>query len=480
MKAIKIILPIFIFLITTSCEDFLDEVPEDRLTNTSFFRNEQDAISSVNSIYAALKQTYDINLVSEINLKSDYMDGRGSRVPSGAFTSNSVTMERQGAIWTDFYRVIGRANISIENIPLIVEDESLRDKLLGECYFARAFSHLQIGRLFGPAPIRIEPIDDFGLIPAERSPVSDLYGQIVEDLLLAEGLLPETTSYGRANKGSVQMALAVAYLWQGNTELAIQNASKVIDSRTYQLEQVYGEVFDPENPSEENIFFIRHARESGFRTNVPAWYHAADWPEFSGSFFVFLGNRNTFIVDWDDNDLRKSWNIYDKDTPLINQDGETVFVDSESIHFGKFRDPNAISAFELSYHYPIYRLAEAYLIYAEADIRDDGNLSPQGREYWNQVRRRGYGRDFNTPAPDIDIPTTLSTNELLDEIFLERGKELMGESKRWFDMLRFEKAEELITQAGYTFEPRVVLFPLPIAEINTNDALTEADQNPGY
>ena len=480
MKAIKIFLPITIFLILISCEDFLDEVPEDRLTDASFYKNEQDAISSVNAIYDAVKQTYDVNYISEINLKSDYMDGRGSRVPSGSFMSNAVTVNRQGDIWTDFYRVISRANISIKNIPLIVDDQNLRNRLLGECYFLRAFSHLQIGRLFGPAPIRIEAIDDFAKIPAPRAPITELYAQIINDLQSAEQLLPEVTSYGRANKGAVQMALAMAHLWQGNFELAMQNADKVINSGTYKLEQSYGDVFHPEELSEENVFLIRHARESGFPTNVLAWYHAADWPEFSGSFFVFLGNRNTFIVDWDDSDQRKSWNIYDKNTPLTDKNGKTVFIDGDFIHFGKFRDPNAISAFELSYHYPIYRLAEAYLIYAEADIRDDGNLGAQGREYWNMIRRRGYGRDVNISASDIDVPTTLTSDELLDEMLLERGKEFMGESKRWFDMLRFNKAEELITQAGYTFEPRVVLFPLPIAEINANEALTSEDQNPGY
>ncbi len=467
-----------IFLL--SCTDFLEEVPTDRLTDTSFFKNEQDAISSVNGIYAALKTTYDVNYVSEINMKSDYMDGRGSRVVSASFMTNAVTEGRQATIWTDFYRLIGRANIAIKNIPLVVEDQTLRDKLLGESYFLRAFSHLAIVRLFGPAPIRVEAIDDLSLIPEERAPVAAVLDQIISDLKLAEELIPEITNYGRANKGAIRMALATTYLFQGDYQEAMESANAVITSGTYQLEEFYGDVFDPDELSEENIFFIRHARESGLQTFVPSWYHAADWPEFNGSFFVFLGNRNTFITDWDDSDTRKSWNIYDKNTPLTNNAGDTVFIDSEFIHFSKFRDPNAISAFELSYHYPIYRLAEAYLIYAEADIREDGNLSATGRDYWNIVRRRAYGRELNTPAPEIDVPGNLTTEELLDELFLERGKEFMGESKRWFDMLRFDKAEETITQAGYTFEPRVLLFPLPIAEINTNDALTEGDQNPGY
>ncbi len=480
MKTIKIIFSITLLFTILSCEDVLEEVPVDRVTDTNFFKNEQDAISSVNSIYDAFKRAYNYNGITELNLKSDYMDGRASREPSGSFQTDAVTVERQGQIWTDFYLVIARANYAINNIPLVVEDQDLRDKLLGESYFLRAFSHLQIGRLFGSAPLRIEAIENIAMIPAEKAPIKDLQDQIVKDLQMAEELLPEITNLGRANKGAAQMALAIAHLWQGNAEVAMQNAGKVIDSDTYQLEQSYGDVFHPDNISEENILILRHFRESGYGTSLINFFHAADWPEFSGNFFVLLGNLNTFIADWDDNDFRKSWNLYDKNTPLIDENGDTVFVNSEFIHFRKFRDPEAINRDHISIQFPIYRLSESYLIYAEADIRADGNLSPQGREYWNMVRRRGYGRDINTPAPDIDVSTTLSTDELLDEIFMERGKEFVGEAKRWFDMLRFDKAEELITKAGYTFEPRVLLFPIPIEEINNNDALTAEDQNPGY
>ena len=480
MRTINHILPIIIFFLILSCDNFLDEVPVDRLTNTSFFKTEDDAISSVNGIYNALKSTYDNNYLSEMIQKSDYVDSRGSRVPSATYQSNAVTITRQGQIWTDFYKVISIANISIKNIPSVVENPDLKDELLGECYFLRALSHMTIARLFGPAPIRTEPVDNLGSISAERAPISDLYNLIVADLELAEELLPEITGFGRANKAAAQMALATANIWQNKPDLVKKYAEAVINSGTYHLEESYEDVFNPDELSEENIFFLRHFRESSFSTQLVNYYHAVDWPEWQGSQYVWMGNPNSFIGNWDDNDYRKIWCIYDKNTPLTNKEGDTIFIEDDFIHFSKFRDPNAISYNKVSYYFPIFRLAEAYLLYAEADIRDDGILSAKGREYWNMVRRRAYGVDINSPALNIDISLSLPSDQLLDEILLERGKEFLCEGTRWLDMLRFDKAEELIKKAGHSFESRVLLFPIPIEEINNNDALTVDDQNPGF
>lgn len=480
MKAANYIFPMIAFFTLLSCNKFLEEVPVDRLTNTSFFKTETDAVSSVNSLYDALKKTYDDNYLSEMNQKSDYIDSRGSRVPSATYQTDAITVSRQGQIWTDFYKVISIANISLKYIPPIVKKDDLRDRLLGECYFLRALSYMTIARLFGPAPIRTEPVENLASTPTVRAPVSDLWHLVVEDLQSAEKLLPEITSFGRANKGAARMALATAHIWQNNPALTMEYAEKVISSGTYQLERSYKDVFDPDVLSKENIFFIRHFRESSFNTQLINYYHAVDWPEWTQSQYVWLGNPKTFIGNWDDNDLRKSWCIYDKTTPLTGKDGKTIFIKDDFIHFSKFRDPKAISRTKVSYHFPVFRLSEAYLLYAEADIRDDGNLSDKGREYWNKIRRRGYGVDMDSPAPGIDVPSSLSNEQLQEEMLLERGKEFLCEGTRWLDILRFNKAKELIEQAGYSFEPRVLLFPIPVEEINNNEALTPDDQNPGY
>ena len=125
--------------------------------------------------------------------------------------------------------------------------------------------------------------------------------------------------------------------------------------------------------------------------------------------------------------------------------------------------------------YPMFRLADAYLIYAEAVLRTGSNTA-QAVTYINNLRQRAYG---NTNG-------NISSSQLtLDFILDERARELYWEGKRRTDLIRFDK----FTSAGYLWpwkggvkDGAAVsltrnLYPIPSAEINTNPNLV---QNPGY
>ena len=72
------------------------------------------------------------------------------------------------------------------------------------------------------------------------------------------------------------------------------------------------------------------------------------------------------------------------------------------------------------------------------------------------IRRRAYGRDISTPDPTVDFAAGLTSEEYLDIIFDERGKEFLLECKRWFDMLRYDRVEELLIASGFNYAPRVL------------------------
>ena len=132
-------------------------------------------------------------------------------------------------------------------------------------------------------------------------------------------------------------------------------------------------------------------------------------------------------------------------------------------------DTSADGVRELNYstNWRLLRYAEVLLLAAEAYNKDgqDGNA----RTELNKVRNR---------AGLANVATTLSGNSLFEAIVNEKFLELSFEGQRFWDLVRWGKATAELSSKGYTSKNN--LFPIPIKEIDLNEALTEADQNPGY
>jgi hypothetical protein len=222
----------------------------------------------------------------------------------------------------------------------------------------------------------------------------------------------------------------------------------------------------------EDVFSIKCARITGLGSDLPVYTHNANAGYSSSGFRTIIGNTQSFLSTWEAEDLRRDLNLYT--TP----EDSAFLTASEPILYKKYIDREAQGAH--GNDHPVYRFVDALYIYAESDVRTDGNLSAQGLEYINMIRRRAYGKEINTPDPSVDFASGLSADEYLDIIFDERGKEFLLEDKRWFDMLRYDRVEELLTASGFTYSPTVLLWPIPQEEIDNNEALTQADQNPGY
>ena len=126
--------------------------------------------------------------------------------------------------------------------------------------------------------------------------------------------------------------------------------------------------------------------------------------------------------------------------------------------------------------FPVFRLAEAYLIYAEAALRGGGGSMDQALEYVNDIRERAYGGS----AGDITMAQLT-----LPFVLAERGRELLWEAHRRTDLIRFGQftGGDYVwswkggTQAGTATEGFRDLYPLPASELVANPNLV---QNPGY
>ena len=130
-------------------------------------------------------------------------------------------------------------------------------------------------------------------------------------------------------------------------------------------------------------------------------------------------------------------------------------------------------------NFPVYRMAEMYLIYVEA-TNELGAPDAQAIDYINQLRRRAFGLPLNTVSVR-DIPAGQTQASFRNIVRSERRKELAMENKRWFDLVRygFQYAQDVLVtkQKRTNFTQTKLLFPIAQVEIINNPLLT---QNPGY
>lgn len=200
---------------------------------------------------------------------------------------------------------------------------------------------------------------------------------IIADCLAAESGLGEVGSQtGRASKWAAKMLLAHVYLSIENWTQAAEKANDTINNGPFSLINVsepddFYKMFRVDSHSED-IMSIHHSETKG--STIPTYLHRARaYPYHYGTsgFFAWLPDMNSFIGDsWDENDLRKSFNLY---TEYQNEDGEWVSLPSTvPILFKKFSsNPDGISLYSV----PIYRFTEAFLFYAEASAMAEGSPS---------------------------------------------------------------------------------------------------------
>ncbi|MCB0688703.1 MAG: RagB/SusD family nutrient uptake outer membrane protein, partial [Saprospiraceae bacterium] len=374
-------------------------------------------------------------------------------------------------------------NSVLDNVPGIEGiNEEVKQRILSEAHFFRALSYFNLVRGFGPVPIKIHESVDVSSVGSPREPESAVYDLILSDVLEAEKNLPSDVGAetGRLSVWSAKMLLAQIYLTLEQWSDAAAKAKEIMDSGVFELITVsqasdFYHIFAT-NTNAEYILALQQSETR--QSSLPQFLHRPSTPPYnysSSGFFAWLPDTTSFIGDaWDDADLRKSFNLYHS---YIGPDGEMVSLPSSSpVLFGKFiTTPDGIR----SYSAPIFRLAETYLIYAEADAMATGSVTTEALEALNVIRRRAYGMDPHS-ASEIDYLGDVSVAEFQDLVLQEKAYEFIVEGQRWWDLKRTGKVEEAMTAADKEFRSERLLWPLPEDEINNNPDINQEDQNPGY
>ncbi len=483
----NILLFVIAVLTVSSCTDFLAEEPRDLISSVNFYQNEADAKAAIAGAYASLGNEYYGNweYYAFNVLHSGAADGRGSQGPITIYDQvlDQRNIDRASNIWGRIYSGINRANAVLDNVPQIEDmDEGLKTQILAEAHFLRALAYFELVRGWGPVPLRLTETRGLDEIGAPRASEDEVYSQIIADAQIAEKDLPEVQpdGTGRASKWAAKMLLAQVHLTRENWAAARDLAEEVINCPLFSLVLVnepddFYQLFRVKTHTED-IMSRQHSEIS--QSEIPNFLHLSNIPVYNptgSGFFAWLPIANSFIGDsWDDNDLRKSFNLY---TEYVDNSGNTVQLpETTPLLFKKFiDDENGLQTFSV----PIFRYTEAFLIYAEAASQAEGGPSAKALERLNTIKRRGYGYDPFSVSP-VDYPAGMSQEEFRDAVLKERDYEFLLERRRWWDLKRTNRVISYFESIGRTFIPERLLWPLPENEINTNPALGPEDQNPGY
>ncbi|MGB5264394.1 MAG: RagB/SusD family nutrient uptake outer membrane protein [Lutimonas sp.] len=363
-------------------------------------------------------------------------------------------------IWKVSYEIIYYINSILLNASnLEVADENHKDRLLGEVFFVRGLMYHYMTRVFGKIPIQFGPEPNYNIALSE---IVDVYKQIESDWLEAERSLPDIypgveTGAPRPNNGSARAFLARLYLDWGGFPLqapskyqeAATSAKKVInnhESHGFYLMEDLDDLWTLEHRlNKESVFTIEHCvgcvqgsnRKSGKVGNpieLGGW-----WESFS---------EIKFFETFPDNHRKDATYITDPmiDDPHSNPLGGTTinwttFDSQQNPLLAKITGKGDIPRddFDSDRNDYMMRYAEVLLIYAEASARS-GNEDQDAWEALNKIKRRAELLPPNVPAPSIDI----STGDLAELAFTERGWEFAGEYLRWFDLTRMVRVDEFL------------------------------------
>lgn len=472
-------LTVGLMLFFSSCDDLLTEEPR-TVTEENFYNTAAEVETAVNAIYSPLRSENQTTYIATLECHTDYGYGRGSFAQYNDFQGmNSNNINRVAGFWNAFYLSIRNANIVIKNAPEgdAISPEDV-DKYVSEARFLRALSYFHLVRNWGDIPLRTE--ENMENVELAKSSKEEVYDFILADLLEAETNLPEEQELlGRPTKFAAKTLLADVYLQLGQYSEAREKAQEVMASGRHGLVPIatrddFQRIFGPYViTTPEEIFSLKFVRQPGQGNYLPWVYNhpSTGLYSFGGSYAVYSDATNTFYKNWEETDLRK--HLWDRvDFGL----GDSTLVTR------KFIDSQAIGDNDAGNDLPLYRYAEVLLIFAEAAAREAGVPTEEAMEALNQVHRRAYGQDLSAPSPVDFVLGDYDEAAFIDLVLQEKAYEFQFEGKRWFDLKRTDKAEEIIMEnKGISIAESHYLWPIPVSELEYNPALDPAtDQNPGY
>ncbi|TXE07213.1 RagB/SusD family nutrient uptake outer membrane protein [Seonamhaeicola algicola] len=497
-------------------EDVLDQVNPNKLSPDTFWQSQGDAEKGIIGAYSPFTHIWYYTRF-EIFI-SDYRDdvvngfNTSERTAVGYFSGTSDSNATRWC-WQAMYQGVARANEVLKYVPDIDDPEfsqQEKDNILGEAYFIRAFNYFNLLNNWRNIPLITKPTSEVDLFTVTQADPADVWAQIESDLQMAQTMLPDSWSadqLGRATSGAATGYLGKVYLYQNKYAEAKVEFAKIMDGR-YQLMDDYAHNFTEEfENNAESVFEIQLVADGlgGWGADAPnRGKGAAYQPDLAPA--GYTGQDGMRINQWaldlflDEQTVNGEidprtyttffWNTEETTTyegktlrsrTYLNTPYSSAYSPTATeIYANKFLDwefNNHSGSQDGGWHgsgnnLRLMRYADVLLMYAEADLMDDNNLSADGLEAINAVRRRADMPEF--------------TSVTMQDIEDERVKELSLERSRYFDLLRWGKVKSRIVDnpdlksesAGTSaYKPGREYIAIPQNDVDRNPNLK---QNPGY
>ena len=448
MKNIKyIILALSGFFLVTSCDRQLDVTPEQSIVTDK-------AISTPENINNILIGTYaitgradflggDVQMYADLLGNSNYLYWYGTYASLRNIYTKSIVSDNAYVrdTWQYAYKAIYQTNVILDNLNVVTDTDD-KTRIEGEAKFLRAINYFELVRFYGKqyvagtnntqlgVPIVLDSKIDFsGDLSVARNTVEEVYTQVIKDLTEAITKLPSDNSY-YADEYSAKALLARVYLQKGDYVNARALANDVIENSEKSLVATFEGAFNTGENTSEDLFAMQVTSQSGIN-DLNTFY--AD--EIYGGRGGDIAVRDEYVDLFEASDVRGDFFYY-------NGYGDRLTTKFKN-QFGNLH---------------VIRLAEMYLIRAEANLTLGTSVGATPEDDVNEIRNRAH-------ASSLSVVTQA-------DIMEERSRELGFEGFLIHDIKRTKGSV-----GSLSWNSDKLVFPIPLREMQVNNKLV---QNPGY
>ncbi len=456
-----------------SCEDFLEKQPLDSVSTSNFWQTKKDADKALTAVYSSFRNgTFSAvpagGPCTEQEVLSDNAVSRGAHSAIQQGGINASTGGLLTDMWTNSYKGIAAANYYLDNCDkvrdLYTEEEF--NKMKAEALFVRAFFYNELVVHYGDVPLMLHMAtvgDGFESMP--RTPRAEVVAQMLEDVDFAIQWLPNIAyTDGHAVQGSAIVLKCRILLNDSKYSEVATLAGNYIHSGNcpFSLADDYAGIFFGKQINNPEIMF-------SIQFTAPDDFHALD--QMVGSRMTVFPSYNLRAA-YEEGDPRIKMTMYETGDSWVNNDKTGKFEEDGNraegtipftgMAFKKYVDPNAFraSASTLSdQHIVKMRFADLLLMYAEAMFESGRGDDPLALKALNDVRQR----------PGVEMPAkTALTREIIRN---ERRVELAYEGIRYYDLIRWDIAKDVIPTVQYDVSGRMRVFdgnlwPIPQSQMD--------------
>lgn len=500
----------FVIVISAAgCKKDISSPAQSFLDQSQIFTDAKDATAAVTGIYTQLatlkNNVYDlVGVIGADEIRVTYFShGWGDYWAGlGAFDDYDIKLNSQNQMnsgfWTTCYKGVVNANNAIAGLPATsFSDVSTKNRLIGEAKFMRALFYFYLVQLYGDVPLRTEATTASAGV--KRTPKDSVYALIISDLKFATTNLwkkAQNPDPGRASVEAAKALLGKVYLTIHDYNNAKSVFEDLMTNNTIKLLSNYGELFDGQHENNnESLFEIQYSTDNKNNTQSLQNLYGAWYPCYLGQAWNSktpdYGGQLTITT------LYYSDSVWDKvhDKRYLLSIWPHHYANGGNLDTWDGGRPNSrkydISSSDIDYsnsgkNLYYLRSSDVYLMYAE--VLNELGQNIQALIPLNIVRGRAGLQNLETVMGAVPTQAQLRT-ELLDE----RTRELGAEGWRWFDLkrtgtllsrvLQYNNPQVTYNNTAYATQQisaKNLVLPIPLNELQTNQALTLADQNPGY